>query len=177
MDPCVYTTLSETWLQAASVCGPTESVCFRSGRRWTKAAELLARHRTLPILFRQQDDSGEVLACRFAAKLMAVNFMDQLATDSERRDWLDQKLWLQREVIKQRERTERFPTWESQYKAWEIDKFMGAQTWYIVQALREIRPLPLPRLRKLDKNEPLSPNFIRGYALCHYPSKEVTRLG
>ena len=177
MDPCVYTTLSETWLRAASVRGSTESVCFRSGQRWATAARLLTRAGTLAILFRQQDEPGDVLRCRFSAKLVEINFRDQFATDSEALAWLDQKLWLQRETIKKLERTDSFPTWESQYKAWEVDKFMPAETWYIVQDLREIRPLPLPRLRKLSDNRPLSPNFVRGYALCHFPSEEVVRLG
>ena len=50
---------------------------------------------------------------------------------------------------------------------------MKADTWYIVRNLREIEPLPLPRLRKLDDDHPLASNYIRGYALCHYPAAEV----
>jgi len=106
-----------------------------------------------------------------------VQFADGFSTDSKRLAWLDEKLWLQRQVIKGPKRDEKYPTWEAQYKAWEIDKFLVAETWYIVRHLCEIKLLPLPRLRKLANSQPLAPNFIRGYALCHYPTDEIKILG
>lgn len=177
MRPCVYTTQFQTWLKEGSACAPTESVCFRSNKRWATAAKLLERHAALPVLFRQQEDSNAILACRFVAELTEIRFLDRFEDDVQRRAWLDEKLWLQRKTIKKQERTKRFPTWESQYKAWEVDKFIGAKTWYVVRNVRQIRPLPLPRLRKLTNNQPLADTFIRGYALCYYPSQEIVLIG
>jgi len=176
MNPCVYTTQHQVWLNAASACGPTEPVCFRSARKWAKAARLVDRHEPLPILFRQQDDSDPVLSCRFVAELAEVHFNDQFESDTRRLAWLEDKLWLQRNTIKNRWRMDRFPTWQAQFQAWEIDNFMKSKTWYILRGLQEIKPLPLPRLRKLEDGHPLSPKFIRGYALCHYPADEIRRV-
>ena len=173
MDPCVYATQFPIWLKAASARTPSELVCFRSNKRWATAAKLLERHGTRPILFREQQDSAEELTCRYVAELVEVHFRDRLENDADPLAWLDEKLWLQRDTIKGLERTERFPTWEAQFKTWEIDSFMKADTWYVIRNLREIKPLPLPRLRKLDGDHPLAPNYIRGYALCHYPAAEV----
>ena len=47
---------------------------------------------------------------------------------------------------------------------------MKAMTWFSVRDVREIKPLPLPRLRKLNDN---SSKFVRGYALCRYPKDEI----
>ena len=91
MDPCVYTTQHGTWLRAAAVdCSPTP-VCFRSGKRWKKAHQLLTSPATLRVLFREQDETTPVLACRFVA--------DHLATDRARRAELQERLWLQRDTI------------------------------------------------------------------------------
>ena len=63
-------------------------------------------------------------------------------------------------------------------KDWDIKQetnsfLMKAKTWFSVQDVREIKPpLSLPHLRKLTDNRPLSSNFVRGYALCHYPKNE-----
>lgn len=138
------------------------------------AAKLLNHHGTLPVLFRQQEDSDAVLACRFVAELVEIRFPEQFDSDATRLAWLEGKLWLQREtIIKMHKPTERYPIWEAQFKSSEIDDSLDAKTWYVIRSLREIKPLPLPRLRKLKKNQPLAPNFVRGYALCHYPSDEV----
>jgi hypothetical protein len=173
VEPCVYTTQFSTWLKEGSVCADTDLICFRSNKPWVTAAKLLSEIHTLPVLFRQQEDSNAALACRFVAELVEIKFVDQFANDDQRLDWLNEKLWFQREIIKGPARDEIFPTWEEQLKKWEIDKFMLAKTWYIVRHLREIKSLPLPRLRKLVDNQPLATNFKRGYALCHYPNEEV----
>jgi hypothetical protein len=177
VGPCVYTTQFPTWLEAGLGRAATDLICFRSNKRWVTAAKLLRRFETLPVLFRQQEDSDEILACRYVAELVEIQFSDGFANEAKRLAWLDEKLWLQRETIKGPKRDGSFSTWESQYKKWEIDKFMVAKTWYIVRLLREIKPLPLPRLRKLANSQPLASNFIRGYALCHYPSDEIELIG
>ena len=168
MDPCVYTTQHREWLRAAVGCSP-RLVCFRSGKRWKKAHQLLTSHPTLPVLFREQDDeTTPVLACRFVAKLVEIHFVDQFADDRARRAWLEDRLWLQRDTMKSQSR-----------KDWDIKQetnsfLMKAKTWFSVQDVREIKPpLSLPHLRKLTDNRPLSSNFVRGYALCHYPKNEI----
>lgn len=168
MKPCVYTTLSGMWLDAASRVPRTKTVCFRSGRKWVRAKELLRQFGTVRVLFRQQDEPGDVLRCRFVADLVKINFREEFAADDEARAWLDKHLWLQRDVIKRRPRSERDATWQSQYKAWETDPFLRSQTWYSVLGVQEINPIRLSRLRKLDGG-PLAADFRRGYALCHYP--------
>ena len=176
MDPCVYTTQHGTWLHAAVGCSPKQLVCFRSVKRWTTARQLLIAHTTLPVLFRKQDETTPVLACRFVAELVEIHFADddQFANDRARLDWLEARLWLQRDTIKNQQRTAKFPTPQAQFKEWEIDKFMKAMTWFSVRNVRKIiKPLPLPRLRKLKDNRPLSPKFVRGYALCRYPKDEI----
>ena len=55
MDPCVYTTQHGRWLRAAVGDWPTP-VCFRSGKRWKKAHQLLTPPATLRVLFREQDE-------------------------------------------------------------------------------------------------------------------------
>ena len=177
MDPCVYTTQHGTWLRAAVDCSPTQLVCFRSVKRWKTARQLLTSHPTLPVLFREQDETPPVLACRFVAELVEIHFADQFATDRARLAWLEDRLWLQRDTIKSQPRTTKFRTWQSQFKDWEIDNFMKAMTWFSVRDVREIKPLPLPRLRKLKDNRPLSAKFVRGYALCRYPKDEIRTIG
>ena len=173
MNPCVFTTQFGVWLREASVRPPTDLICFRSAKRWATAAKLLRRHGSLPILFRQQDDSDPILACRFVGELVEIQFPERFDNDARRLTWLDEKLWLQRDTIRTDWRDDRFPTWESQFKAWEIDDFMRSKSWYIARGLREIVPLPLSRLHKLKDNDPLADNYVRGYALCHYPADEI----
>jgi hypothetical protein len=173
MNPCVFTTQFEVWLRAATNRSPNDLICFRSAKRWATGSKLLRRHGSLPILFRQQDDLDPILSCRFVGELVEIQFPEQFESDAQRLTWLDERLWLQRNTIQTDWRSDQFPTWESQFKAWEIDEFMNAKTWFMVRGLREIIPLPLPRLRKLDGDHPLAPNYIRGYALCHYPVDEI----
>jgi hypothetical protein len=137
---------------------------------------LLAVQTTLPVLFRQQDEPTPVLACRFAATLVEVCYPDRLESDAMRLEWLDERLWLQRDTIKCQPRTAQFSTWESQYHTWEIDTFMKAKTWYTIRGLYEIEPLPLPELLKLDGGHPLSANYVRSYALCQYPGERIRRV-
>ena len=168
VEPCVYTTQHDIWLRAAVDCLPKQPVCFRSGKRWTKAHQLLTPPATLPALFREQDETTPVLACRFVADLVEIHFADQFANDRTRRAWLEERLRLQRDTMIKN---------PSQFKDWDIDKetdtFMKAKTWFSVQNVRKIKPLPLPRLRKLTDNRPLSSKFVRGYALCRYPKDEI----
>ena len=99
MDPCVYTTQHGRWLHAAVGDWPTP-VCFRSGKRWKKAHQLLTPPATLPVLFREQDKPTPVLACRFVADLVEIIFVaDHLATDRARRAELQERLWLQRDTM------------------------------------------------------------------------------
>ena len=172
MDPCVYTTQHGTWLRAAVDCSPKQLVCFRSAKRWKTASQLLTPRTTLPVLFRKQDETTPVLACHFIAELVEIHFADQFANDRERRVWLEDRLWLQRNKIKSHH--PKYRTWQEQFKVEEIDTFMKAMTWFSVQKVRKIiKPLPLPRLRKLKDNRPLSSKFVRGYALCRYPKDDV----
>ena len=171
MDPCVYTTQHGRWLLAAVGDWPTP-VCFRSGKRWKKAHQLLTPPATLRVLFREQDEQDEtettpVLACRFVADLVEILFVaDHLATDRARRAELQERLWLQRDTMI-----------KSQSQDWDIkretDTFLKAVTWFSVRNVREIKPLPLPRLRLLEDNRPLSSEYRRGYALCRYPKNEI----
>ncbi len=173
MASCVYTTQYPIWLDAAITCDADAKICFHSNKKWATAKKLLERSAPLPLLIRRQEDETEEFACRYIADLQEITFREDIDTDSERLAWLDEKLWFQRQTIQGLPRTPQFATWEEQYKAWEIDHFMKSTTWYTIANLREISPLPLPRLRKLDGDHPLAPNYIRGYALCHYPDAEI----
>ena len=179
-DPCVYTTQHNTWLRAAVGRSSTQLVCFRSGKRWKRASQLLTSHNTLPVLFREQDETTLVLACSFVAELVEIHFADQFANDRARHAWLEDRLRLQRDTIKrlwlQQRHPTQFRTPQAQFKAWEIDNFMKAITWFSVRDVRKIEPLPLPRLRKLKDNRPLSSEFVRGYALCSYPKDEIRMI-
>ena len=64
----------------------------------------------------------------FIADLVEIHFRKDLADDQARLAWLDDHLWLQRKTIKSSSRSAEFPTWESQYSAWEIDNFLKAST-------------------------------------------------
>ena len=173
MSSCIYTTQYPIWLDAALPCEASKPISFHSNKKWATAKKLLDRAGSLPLLIRRQEDETEDLACRYLADLLEITFREDIANDTERLAWLDEKLWFQRKTIQDLPRTQQFSTWEQQYKAWEIDYFMKATTWYTIANLREISPLPLPRLRKLDGDHPLAPNYIRGYALCHYPDDEI----
>ena len=173
MDPCVYTTQHGRWLRAAVGDWPTP-VRFRSGKRWKKAHQLLTPPATLRVLFREQDEQDVTettpgLACRFVADLVEILFVaDHLATDRARRAELQERLWLQRDTMI-----------KSKSQDWDIkretDTFLKAVTWFSVRNVREIKPpLPLPRLRLLEDNRPLSSEYRRGYALCRYPKNEIT---
>jgi hypothetical protein len=148
-------------------------VSFRSAKRWATARRLLETQATLPVLFRQQEEATPQLACRFAGEIVEIQFADQFGNDQARNAWLEERLWLQRDTIKKQPRSPEFPTWESQFRTWEINNFMKAITWYILRGVHEIEPVPLPRLHKLADGQPLSPNFVRGYALCRYPQGEI----
>ena len=120
---------------------------------------------TLRVLFREQDEQDETettpgLACRFVADLVEILFVaDHLATDRARRAELQERLWLQRDTMI-----------KSKSQDWDIkretDTFLKAVAWFSVRNVREIKPpLPLPRLRLLEDNRPLSSEYRRGYAL------------
>ena len=108
------------------------------------------------------------VACRFVADLVEILFVaDHLATDRARRAELQERLWLQRDTMI-----------KSKSQDWDIkretDTFLKAVTWFSVRNVREIKPpLPLPRLRLLEDNRPLSSEYRRGYALCRYPKNEI----
>jgi hypothetical protein len=56
---------------------------------------------------------------------------------------------------------------ESKYERLEVDKFLESETWYVVQGMRPISPVPLGHLRKQANNEPLAPDYRYPYAICH----------
>jgi hypothetical protein len=145
-----------------------------SKRRWAGAARLLERHTTLPILFRQHDVDEQHFTCRFAALLVEVNFRDAFRNDSERRAWLDRALSLQHEVWRRSDGPRRG---ESKYKRLEVDKFLESETWYVVQGMRPISPVPLGRLRKRANNEPLALDYRYPYAICQVPIEDIEKLG
>jgi hypothetical protein len=173
VGPCVYTTQFPFWLDAGSRRAATDLICFRSNKRWVMAAKLLGQFGTLPILFREQEDSNDTLACRFVAELVQIHFADTFSNNAKKLSWLNEKLWFQWESIQGPKRDESYPTPQSQYEEQEVKKFMAAKTWYIVRDIRQIKPLPLPNLHKLSNSKPLAGNFTRGYALCHYPSDVI----
>ena len=113
MDPCVYTTQHGTWLRAAVDCSPKQWVCFRSVKRWKTAHQLLTSHKpgTVKVLFREQDETTPVLACRFVADLVEIRFADHFANDRARRAELQKRLWLQRDTMI-----------KSQSQNWDIDR-------------------------------------------------------
>jgi hypothetical protein len=174
VDPCIYSSQHKRWLEAASTCTPTRRVCFMSKRRWAGAAILLERHTTLPILFRQHDVDEEHFTCRFAARLVEVNFRDAFRNDSERRAWLDDALSLQHDSWRRSDGPE---LGESKYRRLEVDKFLESQTWYVVQGTRPIPPVPLGRLRKRANNEPLARDYKYPYAICQLPTEDIAKLG
>ena len=176
MTPCVYTTQHEGWLKSATSCQPNALICFRSGKKWARAASFLYRYGTLPILFRPQDTTDSVLACRFVGELVDIRFVRQFNSDAERLAWLKDALWFQRQTLERKWQKDRFDTWDLQYGEWEVQKFMAATTWYTVRAVRGIQPLPLPRLRKLNGGCPLAPNYARGYSLCQFPADQIRYL-
>ncbi len=172
MDPCVYTTQHDTWLQASSACPATQLACFRSAKRWVTAKRLLDLNGALPVILRQQDEARPFV-CRFVGDLIEIRFQKEFAHDEARLAWLDEHLELQRDTIKTQARTAAFPTWESQYQTSELDKFMKASTWYVLRNVREIAPIPLPRLRTVEGNHPLSPDYRYSYSLCFYPEEDI----
>jgi hypothetical protein len=172
VHPCIYASQHQMWLDEAASCDPVKLVCFRSRKKWVRAETLLKDHATLPILFGRQDDPGKDFSCHFAADLVDVYFKDQFRNLADCRAWLNENLWLQRKVWQRRNRAH----WESKFEDLEIKKFLEDHTWYRVQAMRKIRPLPLPRLRKLRNNQPLSPGFRWGYAICQISGSALERL-
>ena len=174
MQICVYTTNHPLWLHhMRDNCSPTDLVCFRSNQKWATAKRHLDHDGTLPVLIRETKDDTDKFMCTFVAELTEIWFPQQFATDDARRNWLNEKLWLQREGIQSRGHDSRFDTWQDQFKAWEIDNFMKAKTFYILRNLRPIEPLPLPTLTKVDGGQPLSPDYIRGYSVCYYPESKI----
>ncbi len=115
------------------------------------AKRLLNVNGALPVIFRQQDQQGPFV-CQFVADLLEIHFRTEFGDDQPRLAWLEDHLWLQRKTIEAKPRTAEFPTWESQYKAWEIDKFMS---------------------KFMEGNQPLSPDYTRSYSLCHYPEADI----
>ena len=149
MAKCIYTTQHRNWLNAARDKPDDYEICFRSDKSWKTANDLLAEDGALKVLFRRHEDDGE-FTCRFVAELVAICFPRKMADDETRRAALDRKLIFQRELIKNDHYSgdpdyecHKFATWESQFKAWEIDTFMKTKTWYTVRCIREIKPVPL----------------------------------
>ena len=174
MQICVYTTNHPLWLHhMRDHCSPDDLVCFRSNRKWATAKRHLDRDGTLPVLIRETKDDTDGFMCTFVAELTEIWFPQQFTTDKARRNWLNEKLWLQREGIQSRGHDPRFESWQDQFKAWEIDNFMKAKTFYIIRNLRAIEPLPLPNLTKVDGGQPLSADYTRGYSICYYPESKI----
>jgi hypothetical protein len=179
MQVCIYTTNHQDFLQyMLHHCTPADLVCFRSNRKWVSARRYL-RSGTLPMLIREIDNDADEFVCNFVAELVEVWFPGQFETDGERRAWLQDKLWLQREVYKEHDPKPGFETSEGQFQAWELDYFTNlGETYYIIRNLRRIKPLPLPQLmkvkvRKVGDSPQLSPKYIRSYSLCWYPESKV----
>jgi hypothetical protein len=168
---CLYDAVFNV-LEAAFGRAATDLICFRSNKRWVTAAKLLQRFRTLPVLFRQEESNG-IFTCRYVAELVEIQFSHGFANEAKRLAWRDEKLWLQREIIKGPKRDLSFPTWESQYKKWEIDKFMVAQTWYIVCHLREIN---LYRYRDCVSWRIASRSQATSLGVMHCATTQATRL-
>ncbi len=117
------------------------------------------------------------MRCTFLAELVEVWFPSQLGTDDERKAWLQDKLWLQRKVYQERAPKPGFETSEGQFKAREVDYFTEfGETHYIIRNLRRIEPLPLPKLKKVDGNHELSPNYIRSYSICWFPESDIHEI-
>lgn len=173
VEPCVYTTQSSLWLDAARVCDSSEPIWFRSGRAWSMARQLLRRHGTLPLLIRRQEDSTKEFACTFIAELCEIIFPDKVGDAAAKVTWIQDHLLLQQREISRLDRTKHFPTWESQFQEWEIDNFLKAKTWYMFRNLRAIEAVPLPAIRKFADGNPLSADYIRGYAICHFPAGSI----
>jgi hypothetical protein len=114
------------------------------------------------------------LLCTFLAKLAELWFPAQFGSDAERRAWLEEKLWLQRDGWKAKGPDRQSQSWQETFQAREIEPFMEAQTYYIIRNLRAIEPLSLSRLVKLINGQALADNYTRGYAICHFPEPEGT---
>jgi hypothetical protein len=169
MNVCVYTTNHPLWLHhMRDHCTPSDLVCFRSNQRWAAARHHLRTNDSLPLLIRETKDDTESFLCTFLAELVELWFPKQFGNDAERRAWLDEKLWLQRDGWKAKGQN-----WQEQFQAREIERFMKAETYYIIRDLRPIEPLPLSKLVKVSNGEALAQNYIRGYAICYFPASEV----
>ena len=178
MQPCVYTTNHPKWLcYMREQCSPTDRVCFRSSRRWATAKRLMDRNSTLPILFRETKDDGDEFVCTYVAELVQISFVDDFNGELARRNWLNERLWLQRDAITQGDRAPGFRTWQEEFITTEVKPFMAARTYYTIRELRTIKPLPLPYLTKIRDEQPLSGKYIRGYSICYYPESEVEIVG
>ena len=175
-DICVYTTNHPIWLRhMRHRCSSDQHVCFQSKVRWASARKHLSRADTLPLLFRELTDDDAPLCCTYIAELVELRFPVDFSDDSERRRWLETNLWLQRERI-QEAPEDKFADWQEQFKVWEMDHAMRAETLYVVRNLRPIEPLPITRLIKVSNGEPLASNYIRSYSICYLP-REVEDLG
>jgi hypothetical protein len=134
-------------------------------------------HETVPLLFREQDTKSAELTCSFRADLVEVIFPRDVGDSVAQRAWLEEHLWLQRQDIQSKPRSPGSPPGQPDFAEQELAPFLAARTWYLLRNVKVIEPIPINRLHKLDGDHPLAPNFIRGYALCHYPEELVKVLG
>jgi hypothetical protein len=155
-----------------------ESQRSQSVSKWATAKSLIDHCRPRPLLIREISDDTEELVCTFLADLIEVwlPFPVNVNGNEARLAWLQEKSCVQLRAIAGRKVSGTSEEIEQARKeSWdrEIAWAMQAKTNYRISNLRRIQPLPLPKLTKVGRNEPLSPAYIRSYSICWFPESEI----
>ena len=165
---CIYTTIQKLWLDEFLNLSPGSTATFQSVHKWKRAEELLQGKSSVPVLIRASGEDSEPLQCAYIADLVALTFADRFMTKEDKQRWLENNLTLQKHYI-QNNTSPKFSTWHAQFESWELDFGNKANTWFMLRNLRRIKPFPITKLVKESNNQPLAPNYIRGYAICYFP--------
>ena len=149
--PAVFARNYGKYLEEASKLGPTQLVTFRSATRWTRAANALANHNTIPVYFAVV---GEGPYVTFVADLVAIH-LNPAPYEPDTKKFLGFSL----------PSTAQEGLWES-YES-------SVSTLYMVKQCRKLdSAFSITRLVKVSNDEPIAPNYGYSYSVVYQRGNE-----
>lgn len=147
-------------------------ICFRSDQRWARVAQLWAETEgdetqdPIKVVFRNTEDpAGYVVA--YSADLFDVWLQEDFKSTAERRRFVNDWLWMQREVYQG-------ATDNRDFSRQEVEPAMEAKTLIRVNNFRRIDKVSISRFQKRDGSQ-LSATYRYGNVILQSPPNDLLR--